>query len=450
MQLRRRTKVILICVGVPVALVAAGAIWIAIASRDIPPPDFSDLAFPFQNIPAEANAHTWFQAAGSNVVWGERERSVYDRYRNGGTAEVAEVEAILATNAPALALLRRGLACTACQPPLVTNTATLGDITISSLFGAARVLSLERRGRLRNGNTVGAVGDCLDLLRYGDLKTRQATCLIHYLVAQAVVAMGVGGSTDMVASNRLDDASLQILDNALRNLDLGRTGLPNAMRGEFLSYAGRMEDLRCARVPATTSVSLNSTPNIPWWQKLGVLRILIMPNKTRLCFAQGAREIIHNVPLFYREMDFRESEQQMDQIRKGGRWGLFIHGNAVGKILAAAIYPAIKSTVEQRCRMECDRSGLRLLIACQRYERRNGRLPAKLDDLVPEFIEAVPKDPFDGQPLRYSAERRIIWSVGKNLKDDGGSKMDSNGGGETDNRRKMLDYVIDIPPRPKL
>jgi hypothetical protein len=100
--------------------------------------------------------------------------------------------------------------------------------------------------------------------------------------------------------------------------------------------------------------------------------------------------------------------------------------------------------------MECDRSGLRLLIACQRYERRNGLLPAKLDDLVPEFIEAVPKDPFDGQPLRYSAERRIIWSVGKNLKDDGGSKMDSNGGGETDNRRKMLDYVIDIPPRPKL
>jgi len=90
-----------------------------------------------------------------------------------------------------------------------------------------------------------------------------------------------------------------------------------------------------------------------------------------------------------------------------------------------------------------------LLIACQRYERHNDRLPAKLDALMPEFIEAVPKDPFDGQPLRYAPERRIVWSVGENLKDDGGSKMHMDGSGETDQCRKMLDYVMDLPPLPK-
>ena len=74
----------------------------------------------------------------------------------------------------------------------------------------------------------------------------------------------------------------------------------------------------------------------------------------------------------------------------------------------------------------------------------------KLDDLVPAFVEAVPRDPFDGQPMRYSAERRIVWSVGKNLKDDNGSKLDSSGNTMDDAyRKKMLDYVIDIPPLPK-
>jgi len=35
-------------------------------------------------------------------------------------------------------------------------------------------------------------------------------------------------------------------------------------------------------------------------------------------------------------------------------------------------------------------------------------------------LDQVPTDDFDGQPLRYSRERKIVYSVGRNLKDDGG------------------------------
>ena len=43
--------------------------------------------------------------------------------------------------------------------------------------------------------------------------------------------------------------------------------------------------------------------------------------------------------------------------------------------------------------------------------------------LVPDELEAVPLDPFDGRPFRYDAKRRIVYSVGKNLVDDGGSSL---------------------------
>lgn len=62
-------------------------------------------------------------------------------------------------------------------------------------------------------------------------------------------------------------------------------------------------------------------------------------------------------------------------------------------------------------------------IALKRYERRHGRLPDTLEALVPEFCVALPRDPVDGQPLRY---RRLpdggflLYSVGENGTDDGG------------------------------
>ena len=52
---------------------------------------------------------------------------------------------------------------------------------------------------------------------------------------------------------------------------------------------------------------------------------------------------------------------------------------------------------------------------------KHGRLPDNLNELVPEFLPSIPLDDFDGKPLRYSRERRLIWSVGRDLIDSSGS-----------------------------
>ncbi len=38
-----------------------------------------------------------------------------------------------------------------------------------------------------------------------------------------------------------------------------------------------------------------------------------------------------------------------------------------------------------------------------------------------EYLSAIPLDPYDGEPLRYSAEKGIIYSVGKDFIDSSGS-----------------------------
>ena len=51
-----------------------------------------------------------------------------------------------------------------------------------------------------------------------------------------------------------------------------------------------------------------------------------------------------------------------------------------------------------------------------------GKQPARLDQLVPLYLSAIPNDPFDGKPLRYRCEAAgyCVYSVGVNGVDDHG------------------------------
>jgi hypothetical protein len=61
-------------------------------------------------------------------------------------------------------------------------------------------------------------------------------------------------------------------------------------------------------------------------------------------------------------------------------------------------------------------------VAAERYRHEHGAWPESLDRLAPELLTEVPLDPFDGRPLRYrrTTDGVVIYSVGEDLKDNGG------------------------------
>lgn len=62
-------------------------------------------------------------------------------------------------------------------------------------------------------------------------------------------------------------------------------------------------------------------------------------------------------------------------------------------------------------------------IALKRFQLRHKHIPSALNELVPEFISAVPIDPMNIQPLRYKLNTDgmfVLYSVGEDGKDDGG------------------------------
>lgn len=63
-------------------------------------------------------------------------------------------------------------------------------------------------------------------------------------------------------------------------------------------------------------------------------------------------------------------------------------------------------------------------LAVERYRlANNGAFPQGLGELVPQFLSSEPKDPFDGQPLRFRRTRDgyCVYSVGPDLSDDLGT-----------------------------
>ena len=73
---------------------------------------------------------------------------------------------------------------------------------------------------------------------------------------------------------------------------------------------------------------------------------------------------------------------------------------------------------ENRAQWLCTRAAL----SAERYRLATGRLPDALDDLVPDHLQVIPTDPFDGTPLRLTANEKglVIYSIGSDRIDDGG------------------------------
>ncbi len=67
-------------------------------------------------------------------------------------------------------------------------------------------------------------------------------------------------------------------------------------------------------------------------------------------------------------------------------------------------------------------------VALERYRRDYGHWPDTLDALVPQYLAGVPKDPQDGNPLRFTErpDGVIVYWIGPDGTDDGGKLNRSN------------------------
>jgi len=95
-----------------------------------------------------------------------------------------------------------------------------------------------------------------------------------------------------------------------------------------------------------------------------------------------------------------------------------------GNLLVRSLAPSLLKVSQADARGQAAIRSALVAIACERYRVKTNAWPKSLDVLVQDkLLKAVPADPFDNEPIRFARTKEgiVIYSIGTDLKDDGGA-----------------------------
>jgi len=415
------------------ALLATCTMGVGLLCSDDRPPDVRDLMPVRIAIPDNENAFTYYQQAGSQKLFDPYDSKMpetrwYDMADGILPWDDALANELLEKNAAVLDDFRKALACESAQaPPLDLRFTALSGL--STLRVAARLMAVRAHKLAVDGKHKEALDEVSALVKAG--KQIEGSGL-------GMAGLIVGAAFKKIAANALlhlpgignEDAFrhgevVGILDAAV----LDRESHERAIKTEF-----EFMDRALLELPKVRSWPLYGGVDIP------VTGYSVKVNESRRKLAEGYRVCIANLSREYADRvqpdlpdvsAFRQpsiidiemiGDDPFRQMSLADNTRALLRRNLVGQLLYADFVRAVYRVQEYDCEFRADMAGMKTLVALRYHKQKTGALPRSLDALVPEFLERVPSDPYNGQPLRYLPEKRIIYSVGPDMLDDGGDK----------------------------
>jgi hypothetical protein len=332
------------------------------------------------------------------------------------------VAALLAAHADDLAALRDATRAERCDFGTEWERGAAAPIpNFLAMRALAGLLVLDGRARALAGDAAGAAERDLDCMRFGaDVSTQGTT--IFLLMGLALRGIGERNLVALVESGALDGPALAEVDRELAALDGLVAPLGAAVRGEWRENVPLWISL------AREGRGTYGEPDAP--RAPPVLRYFPIASLVRA--EAGLRDDLVAV------LDGPETRERFARVgeieAKPRSW------DPVARKIEDVSTPNWARLLQEACTDAARRRALRAAASVAAFRARTGELPAGLADCMGE----VPKDPFDGAPLRYArgADGRSakVWSVGEDLADDGGRPLDEKSG--------KGDIVLELgPPR---
>jgi hypothetical protein len=92
----------------------------------------------------------------------------------------------------------------------------------------------------------------------------------------------------------------------------------------------------------------------------------------------------------------------------------------LSEVVSVLIVPSLTKALEIDRTVPVREDLAVLALALGGHHAEHGRFPEDLEQLSPRFLDTIPRDRFNGQPLHYRMDDNlaIVWSVGPDLEDD--------------------------------
>ncbi len=237
------------------------------------------------------------------------------------------------------------------------------------------------------------IDDGLHLAR----SVRREPALISYLVHIACTAVCLRSLEQTLSATPLTDEQLVRVDRMLTEAGAA-CDFTQALISE------RCYAIECIRNPSLMGGGGARMPSIPILGRIGLADILDY-------MATGIEA--SELPLDQRVARFRQIGDALEDMG-------FLH------VIVKTLAPALSRVAELDLRFRADIDMARTALAIERFRLTKGVLPRDLATLVPDYLDQVPIDPFDGQPIRYRRTKPgyRLYSVFEDGQDQDGKGKD--------------------------
>jgi hypothetical protein len=379
----------------------------------------ADLAVTRKIVAEGDNGFTHLQTAAAQLWWPEDQKERLTELARGTNWDAALAATSLSKNAAALTAMTAALATPEFQVPEYSYSE---DVEHPSDWRTlANLAAIQIHSEFKAGQEREAFARTLDLIRLANRMQSGNGQLLDYMIGNAVKQIALTSLRQLTAETRLSSDELSALAIELPRVALNFPALSNALKAEYQAQKQYAIDLREGKVPGQDDIPAARIALLPVYSVV----------KTQSKFANHTRNLLPAIQLPYSEARLVATNTYPDTAK------LMLSGNAVGEIIYSMSAPIAESTVRRKSSEHVQIEVTATFLALKAYQLKHGRLPAELSELVPQFLSAVPWDDFDGQPLRYDRDRKILYSVSTNCQDDGGVQKDS--------RKPEPDWVFPIP-----
>jgi|GEM_PF-1475418 len=315
------------------------------------------------------------------------------------SGDTKAIEQTLDDRAEALQLVRKGAGTKFCQMP-VLNLPDDGLSNMAQWRRLARLLCCAGELARRDGNYEQARDEYFTVMKLGrDCATGGS--MISMLMGNAISGIGTKALRTLMLENTLSPEMSKTVAIEMMRLEADFPPLAETLRCELIYSKHRLNDavFKNHHVAGSLAVSRGA------WH--------------RLCDAAFG-DMIQEAQKPYWQSDAKKVVEKWGPPRKKLMILFWAFNRPSPRILVGMVLPVLEGSFLRATRCDVDLRATAVACAVTGYSRVHGEPPERLDQLVPDFLSAVPIDPFDGKPLRYRREGAswVVWSVGSDMKDD--------------------------------
>jgi hypothetical protein len=322
---------------------------------------------------------------------------------------------------------------------------------LADLKKCSQVLQLRAVAELQNGQSDQALADVKLSLRLAD-SIRNEPFLISHLVRIAMANLTLQPVWEGLADHKWSDAQLAELEQALAALDF-LADYEFAMRGERACSIAAVEHLRHTRNFRALSGGFDesssdqSAADNPMEQIAGAAFHLI-PSAVfyhnEMTIAQMHQQRVFPIVDIGRRTVSPEMTRQavtaIEEMRQH---------KSPNNILACLLLPEMEGCASKFGYAQSAADLARGACALERHRLAHDKYPESLNALAPQFLEKIPGDVINGEPLHYRRTddgNFLLYSVGWNETDDGGTVVLNESSRRTVDNRKG-DWVWQYPQK---